>query len=372
MSLEPINPDDPRLTAYALGEMSASEAVEFEARLEVSPLAKSELSAMSDLSEILTTGLKREWVINMGRAIKVDLEDPKYTAFALNELTEAEREEVKAELAASSAAQREMESMTEIMSILSTGLKNEWESGLNSPQFEVVPDAAADESKVVTVDFPQSRRAWIGVAAAAVALLAAGAAYFSQPATDQVEVADWGSGSTKDASLGISMDVEEGSVTGVASAPGLHVPQLFLAEEVEDISELNLVAVGPAVLDASYLEGANMPSAQSTGEMQIVPAGFSPASERIDSYLPDASSAVIELPVRHSRGLTVESFVPRARAETALDRQIRLAAEFQGVQIELEQMLALLPQGSPERRHLELVLERNSRALGELKAQFSE
>ena len=371
MSLEPINPDDPRLTAYALGEMSASEATEFEARLEVTPLAKSELSAMSDLSAMLTTGLKREWVINTGRPIKVDLEDPKYTAYALNELTEAEREEVKAELTASSAAQMEMESMTEIMSMLSTGLKNEWESGLKSPKFGVGPDAVADESKLIAFDFAQSRRAWIGVAAAAVALLAAGATYFSQPATDQVEVADWGSGS-KDASLGISMDVEERSVTGVASAPGLHVPQLFLAEEVEDISELNLVAVGPAVLDASYLEGAYVPSAQSTGEMQIVPAGFSPSSERIDSYLPEASSAVFEFPMRHSRGLTVESFVPRARAETALDRQIRLAAEFQGVQIELEQMLALLPQGSPERRHFEMVLERNRRALGELKAQFSE
>ena len=371
MSLEPINPDDPRLTAYALGEMSASEATEFEAHLEVSPLAKSELLAMSNLSAMLTTGLKREWVINMGRPVKVDLEDPKYTAFALNELTEAERVEVKAELIASPAAQREMEAMTEIMSMLSTGLKNEWESGLKSPQFEVVPDAATNQSNVVAFKFAQSRRAWIGVAAAAVALLAVGATYFSQPATDQVEVADWGSGS-KDASLGISMDVEEGNVTGVASAPGLHVPQLFLAEEVEDISELTLVAVGPAVLDASYLEGAHVPSAHSTGEMQIVPAGFSPASERIDSYLPEASSAVSDFPTRHTRGLTVESFVPRARAETALDRQIRLAAEFQGVQIELEQMLALLPQGSPERRHFELVLERNSRALGELKAQFSE
>ena len=243
-------------------------------------------------------------------------------------------------------------------------MKNEWESGLNSPQLEVVPDAAADEGKVVTVDFPQSRRAWVGVAAAAAALLAAGAAYFSQPATDQVEVADWGSGSTKDASLGISMDVEEGSVTGVASAPGLHVPQLFLAEEVEDISELNLVAVGPAVLDASYLEGANMPSAQSTGEMQIVPAGFSPASERIDSYLPDASSAVIELPVRHSRGLTVESFT-LALGRTGID-SIR-PAEISGRQIRLELCYFRRVRESVT----ELVLERNSRALGELKAQFS-
>ncbi len=371
MSLEPINPDDPQLTAYALGEMSASEAAEFEARLEVSPLAKSELSAMSDLSSMLTTGLKHEWEAHMKQEIKVNLEDPKYTAFALNELTGAERAEVEAELAASPAAQKEMESMTGIMSMLSTGLKNEWESELNSPEFEVVPAPVAEESNVVAVDFAQSRRAWMGVAAAAVALLAAASTYFSQPATDQIEVADWGSGST-DTSVGISVDVEEESVTGVASAPGLHVPQLFLAEEVEDISELNLVAVGPAVLDASYLEGADVPSTLPSGEMQIVPARFSPASERIDSYLPEASSAVIELPVRHSRGLTVESFVPRARAETVLDRQIRLAAEFQGVQIELEQMLARLPQGSTERLHLEEILERNSRALGELKAQFSQ
>ncbi len=38
MNREPVNPDDPQMTAYALGELSAAEAAEFEARLQVSPI----------------------------------------------------------------------------------------------------------------------------------------------------------------------------------------------------------------------------------------------------------------------------------------------------------------------------------------------
>jgi len=379
MSLEPINPDDPQLTAYALGEMTPSEAADFEARLEVSPLAKSELSAMSDLSSMLTIGLKHEWESHVNDEAKVDFEEPKYTAFALDELSNMEKAEVEAELAASRAARKEMDSMKDVMSMLSTGLKSEWESQISSPQLEAVATPVAEESNIVAVNFGDSRRAWMGVAAAAVALLgAAFTYYFSQPVVDPIEVADWGSGPVETGAE-VSVDLASESVTGVASAPGLHVPQLFLAEEVEDISELNLVSNGPALLDASYLDNEGMePTTQPTGEMQIIPAGFSPTFQRIDSYLPQQeASAVIEagaelLPGRHSRGLTVESFAPRVREETVVDRQIRLAAELQGVQIELEQVLTRLPQGSTERRHLELILERNSRAIGELKDQFSE
>ena len=43
MNREPINPDDPQLTAYALGELSSQETAEFEAQLRLSPTAQKEL-----------------------------------------------------------------------------------------------------------------------------------------------------------------------------------------------------------------------------------------------------------------------------------------------------------------------------------------
>ena len=376
MSLEPIDPDDPQLTAYALGEFPASKSASFEARLAISPLAKLELAAIRDFSGMLTTGLKREWESNRCEEVRVDLEDPKYTAFALNELTENERAEVQVELAASPAAQRELNSMAEVMSMLSTGLKNEWESTLAEPKLSPLAVPVSTEGNIVELDFHQKRRARIGAAAAVAALL--GVAFtIMQPGSKTVEVRDWGSGLSA-SSAEFSVDGSDEGINGVTSAPSVYVPQLFLAEEVEDISDLNFaVGSGPAVLDASYLESRDVVVApEPVGAMYVKPAGFSPASQRIDSYLPQYANAIEPagelISMRHSRGLIIESFIPRAREESTMDRQIRLAAELQGVQIELEQMLTRLAPGSVERRQFQLIIERNSRALGELKAQIVE
>jgi anti-sigma factor RsiW len=48
MNREPVNPDDPQMTAYALGELSAAESAEFEARLQLSPVARRELAEMKE------------------------------------------------------------------------------------------------------------------------------------------------------------------------------------------------------------------------------------------------------------------------------------------------------------------------------------
>lgn len=376
MSLEPIDPDDPQLTAYALGEFSAAKAASFEARLAISPLAKLELAATRDLSSMLTTGFKRDWELNRCEEVRADLEDPKYTAFVLNELTDDERVEVQVELAASLAAQKELNSMAEVMSMLSTGLKNEWESTLAEPKLDPPIVPLSTDANIVELDFQQKRRARIGVAAAVAALL--GVAFtMMQPGAKTVEVTDWGSGLSA-SSDEFSIDVSDEGINGVTSAPGVYVPQLFLAEEVEDISDLNFaVGSGPAVVDASYLESRDIVVApEPVGAMYVKPAGFSPASQRIDSYLPQNASAIEPegelISMRRSRGLIVESFIPRAREESMMDRQIRLAAELQGVQIELEQMLTRLAPRSVERRQFQLIIERNSRALGELKAQIVE
>jgi len=61
MDRNPIDIDDPRLTAYALGELPAHEVDEFERRLEVSPLAQKELEATTEMVGLLSAGLESEW-----------------------------------------------------------------------------------------------------------------------------------------------------------------------------------------------------------------------------------------------------------------------------------------------------------------------
>ncbi|MEM7697563.1 MAG: hypothetical protein AAF236_04075 [Verrucomicrobiota bacterium] len=60
MSHLPLDPDDPRLTAYALGEMPSAEVDEFAALLAESPAAQRELASLSEMADLLSTGLKLE------------------------------------------------------------------------------------------------------------------------------------------------------------------------------------------------------------------------------------------------------------------------------------------------------------------------
>ena len=61
MSHQPVNPDDLDLTAYALGEMTNSERIEFENRLQDSPDAQLELEAMDEITSLLSSSLRDEW-----------------------------------------------------------------------------------------------------------------------------------------------------------------------------------------------------------------------------------------------------------------------------------------------------------------------
>ena len=51
MHREPVNSDDPQMTAYALGELTVAEAAEFEARLQDSPKARRELGEMRQIRQ---------------------------------------------------------------------------------------------------------------------------------------------------------------------------------------------------------------------------------------------------------------------------------------------------------------------------------
>ena len=67
MNRESINPDDPQMTAYALGELSVAEAAEFESRLKDSPMARAELSSMREIMGLLSEGLRGEWEVTSAR-----------------------------------------------------------------------------------------------------------------------------------------------------------------------------------------------------------------------------------------------------------------------------------------------------------------
>ncbi len=397
MNREPVNPDDPQLTAYALGEMPAHEAVEFEARLKSSPLAKAELEEMSDIVSMLSVGLKKEWENQSPTATQeVSIDDPELTAFSLGEMTSAESVVFESRLEESPSARKELSEMSEIMSMLSTGLRNEWATAQPAPALEALDSPAVDalespavdvsDDVVIPFNFRESRKAWLGMAAAAVAMLVATYSIVDQ-GQGRTEVADWGSGSpVKSVDSSIDNGEESFELVGVTSAPGVQVPQLFLAEEIDDLSQLDLAGNwevrGPKVLDASYLNSKELVSEEShQTEMRIVPASYSPGSvERIDSYLPpvvgnrkiSVDGKVGAFSNRNEGAMVLVDYRPDFAGGSLekIDHEIRLSAEFQGIQSDLRRIVSSMPEGTSKRRELELILERNHQALGELKQQF--
>ncbi len=57
---QPFSPDDPRLSAYLLGEMPAEEHAAFEAELETHPEAQIHLTALRETSSLLQEVLEKE------------------------------------------------------------------------------------------------------------------------------------------------------------------------------------------------------------------------------------------------------------------------------------------------------------------------
>ncbi len=81
MQRQPIDLDDPQLTAYALGELPTREIEEFELRLEDSPLAKKELVAMKDVMSLLGEGLEKEWMTKLDEPLAENVEAEGVIAF---------------------------------------------------------------------------------------------------------------------------------------------------------------------------------------------------------------------------------------------------------------------------------------------------
>lgn len=336
MNREPVNPDDPQMTAYALGELSAAEAAEFEARLQLSPTAR-----------------------------------------------------------------RELASMREVMGLLSDGLRGEWLAGSERPALKLLEPLPEEEARVVVpAVFRPVRRAF-AVAAAVAAMLLAGAALFTIPGRQN---------------RGEGVVPALASVNAAAPLPSSvpHVPQLFLADEVEDPSSLNLVegdALSPSPVDVSYLEAD-----------AVVPASYHPASQvglprsdangrggaldRVDSYLPPLGEwtrnrgATTLIERRLGRGdhgaapssdrVLVSGYVTMGGGEAAPrfaggfrpvsisgnpvvneESDLRLLADLNGLRKELSEVIGELPQDAEERAALERILERSERVVSQLKEEMA-
>jgi hypothetical protein len=333
MNREPINPDDPQMSAYALGEMSAAEAAEFTAKLQDSPIARAELSSMQD-----------------------------------------------------------------VMSLLSEGLRNEWESSMERPALMLLdPVEAVPDPVLIPVDF---RSKWLpAAAAAAVAVLGiAGGAFFNREGDSQVVAL------LDSASAGMVVaDVSAGS-SGASGAT--HIPQLFLADEIEDLSSLDLVGeseMGDSQIDASYLESD-----------QIIPASYTPGlsgvrqltPERIDSYLPampirGITTGMIERRLNgREQGVSspdgegkilvrgyvrmggdthqtserfLAGFNPVSISGNPVEEEndLKLLSELSNLQRDLSEMASEMPTGVRERARLEELASKSSRLLSQLKSALA-
>lgn len=334
MNRELINPDDPQMTAYALGELSVAEAAEFEARLQSSPMAQAELA-----------------------------------------------------------------SMREVMDLLSDGLRGEWQSGLKRPELKLLEPVASDRPVIIEGNFRPARRNFAVAAAVAGMMLVGGMIVTSEKGR---EVA----GTTEVPAVM--------ALAQVGGAPSVHVPQLFLAEEVEDISRLDLAdeSAGTSPVDASYLDAG-----------QVIPASFVPGAgplriasdrvelERVDSYLPPLSdfhfgrslkTGMIEkrlnsgslatAETRRADSVLVSGYVTMgagAQQENSRvlagfrpvsisgnpvvneEADLQLLADLNGLQKDLSEVIKGMPENSAERPVLEGILEKNRRLISQLKLELT-
>jgi hypothetical protein len=334
MNREPVNPDDPQMTAYALGELSASEAVEFEARLLHSP-----------------------------------------------------------------NAQRELEEMRQVMKLLGDGLAREWKLESESPSLKLL-DPLPD-NVLVCGDFRPVRRKFASLGAWAAAIAVSAIAFLSLSSVED-----------KTVEVAFSGDLVETELDRVDGVGGIHVPRLLLAEEVTDLAALDLVdaaeGISPSALDASYLDAK-----------QVIPTAFRPSNgaslaergavegaERVDSYLPpihagfngrgfksgmierrlgkeanlaSGSSSVVVRGYVTMGGGSATSLVSTAFQPVSIsgnpvvneESDLRLLADLNGLQRDLSDAIADLPEDSHERSKLEKVLERSQRLVSQLSREIS-
>lgn len=338
MNREPVNTDDPQMTAYALGELSIAESVEFEAKLKDSPLAA-----------------------------------------------------------------RELAEMNAVMGLLTKGLAEEWENERENSAFEVV--SSAETNVVVQGNFGPSKKT-LFAAAAAVAMMAVVGSSFVNSGSGLADSS--GSTTGKFAMSAASQDSVEPANT-VDRGTVANVPQLFLAEEMDDIGGLRLATKEDSSIDATYIEAFTAVPASYQGgvERDVQNALLS----RVDSYLPpvaddslDAAKIENRLGERvissegdqsvgspvfvrgfvsmdgsdsqfDSGGKTLVGFKPVSISGNPVqsgERDLRILSELSGVQRELERVVSEMPATEARRSELIQILNRNREAMSDLKREFSQ
>ncbi|MEQ1842392.1 MAG: hypothetical protein ABL994_18475 [Verrucomicrobiales bacterium] len=348
MNREPINPDDPQMSAYALGELSVAEAAEFEARLQDSPLARAELA-----------------------------------------------------------------SMREIMGLLSMGLREEWKDGASHPKLTLLEPFTTVNSTVVVGEFRPVRHRLVSAAAVAAVLAVGSLVAFNQISRPEVSP------------VAVAVAPESVSVNGSGLLPAstvtaAHVPQLFLAEEVDDVAALDLAIDSGDLgtrIDPSYLD-AN----------QVIPASFSPGGaqvrtnspergqefDRVDSYLPPligiasgrgVTTGMIESRLGKDRlrnnaaprgndSVLVSGYVTMGGGnfasesiETGVhgfrpvsisanpvaddDRGLQILADLNGLETELSELVEQFPEDSAKKADLERILVKSRKVVSQLQAELS-
>lgn len=333
MNRELINPDDPQMTAYALGELNLAEAAEFESRLQSSPMAQAELV-----------------------------------------------------------------SMREIMDLLSDGLRGEWQTEEKGPVLKLLAPVPVPQGVIVTGNFRPVRRKLAVAAAVAGMMLVSGMVITGQKKGSE--------GASPGGGPGLAM---------AAETPAVHVPQLFLADEIDDLTRLDLVEENgtPARIDASYLDlGQVIPASFTSGSGPLrAAADRSGDGERIDSYLPPLSdfhfgqslkTGMIEKRLgsadfaksggRRGDSVLVSGYVTMgASAEQQqnkvlagfrpvsisgnpvvnVEADLQLLSDLNGLQKDLSEVIGSLPEGAAEKADLEGILEKNRRLISQLKLELT-
>lgn len=344
MNREPINPDDPQMTAYALGELCAAEAAEFEARLQLSPKAQAELASMRD-----------------------------------------------------------------VMDLLSDGLRGEWKAELKQPELKLLEPLASADKVIVAGRFRPVRRHYAAAAAVIGMALVGGIVATGEKGGANVAKVDV-----------VEMSEQSGSpeavtFASIGAAPSVHVPQLFLAEEVDDISRLDLADESATFssIDASYLDaGPGIPASAAPGSGSLRTASDRGALERVDSYLPPLrnshfgrflktgmiekrlNSAVLATADSGSRGsVLVNGYVTMGEVSHQENNRVlagfrpvsisgnpvvneeadlQLLADLNGLQKDLSKVISGMAVDAAERSVLEGILEKNRRIISQLKHQLTQ
>ncbi|MDF1859246.1 MAG: hypothetical protein P1U87_03470 [Verrucomicrobiales bacterium] len=344
----------------------------------------------------------------------VNPDDLQLTAYALGELSTSEKSEFEMRLESSTDAKEELESMDEMMSLLSGALKDEWCMEMKEPSLEILP-SVAESDRIVKFDFRKSKRAYAAIAAAIAVLFVAGAAILP---TASVETP--GSLASDESPYSGSMVASVShsiNLPGIGS--GISVPHLYLTEEVQNPGNLELAEAlanlddlgGP--VDASYLESKE---ATATSSGSIVAASMNEyLGSRVDSYLPGESAASFVKPsglieqrrtlkaiadsssedgsrvfVRgyvamdgglssaeqpSSGGVVLAGFRPVSMIGNPVEQMevdLRLISDFQAIQRDLAKLVKTMPEGSDSRNELNNLLDRSRRAVNELKREFSD